>query len=83
MKRTALIISVLSLIILSTDAFASKLVWLKVVDNNYIMAQFKDGDAIWYSGNTRLLCRPRRLLWAGDERTTTPGRVKTLKSIRM
>jgi hypothetical protein len=44
MKRTALIISVLSLIVISTDAFASKLVWLKVVDNNYIMAQFKDGD---------------------------------------
>ena len=45
MKRTALIISVLSLIVISTDAFAAKLVWLKVVDNNYIMAQFKDGDA--------------------------------------
>ncbi len=45
MKRTALIISALSLIVISTDAFASKLVWLKVVDNNYIMAQFKDGDA--------------------------------------
>jgi len=44
MKRTALIISVLALISISTDAFASKLVWLKVIDNNYIMAQFKDGD---------------------------------------
>jgi endoglucanase len=44
MRRTALIISVLSLLIISTDAFASKLVWLKVVDNNFIMAQFKDGD---------------------------------------
>jgi hypothetical protein len=44
MKRTALFISVLSLIIISTDAFASKLVWLKVVDKDYIMVQFKDGD---------------------------------------
>jgi endoglucanase len=45
MKKAALIISILALIIISTDAFAAKLVWLKVVDNNYIMAQFKDGDA--------------------------------------
>jgi len=44
MKKTALIISALSLIIISTDAFASKLVWLKVVDQNYMMVQFKDGD---------------------------------------
>ncbi len=44
MKRTALIISVLSLIIISTDAFASKLVWMKVIDKDYIMVHFKDGD---------------------------------------
>jgi endoglucanase len=44
MKRTALIISVLPLLIISTEAFASKLVWLKVVDQNYMMVQFKDGD---------------------------------------
>ncbi len=51
MKRTALIISALSLIIISTDAFASKLVWLKVVDNNYIMAQFKNGDVNFADSN--------------------------------
>ncbi len=44
MKRTALIISVLSLLIISTEAFASKFVWLKVVDQNFMMVQFKDGD---------------------------------------
>jgi hypothetical protein len=44
MKRTALIISALSLIIISTDAFAAKLVWMKVIDKDYIMVQFKDGD---------------------------------------
>jgi hypothetical protein len=44
MKRTALIISVLSLIIISTDAFATKLVEIKVIDKDYIMAYFKDGD---------------------------------------
>jgi endoglucanase len=44
MKRTALIISALSLIITSTDAFAAKLVGIKVIDKDYIMVQFKDGD---------------------------------------
>ena len=44
MKRTALIISVLSLIIISTDAFAAKLVLMKVIDKDYLMVQFKDGD---------------------------------------
>jgi endoglucanase len=52
MKRTALIISVLSLIIISNNATASKLVWLKVVDNNFIMAQFKDGDACFADTGT-------------------------------
>ena len=56
MKRTALIISVLSLLIISTDAFATKLVWLKVVDNNYIMAQFKDGDVCFADTGTGALC---------------------------
>ena len=44
MKRTALIIWVLSLITVSTDAFAAKLVEIKVIDKDYIMAYFKDGD---------------------------------------
>jgi hypothetical protein len=44
MKRTALIISVLSLIIISTDAFASKLVWMKAIDKDYLMFYFYDGD---------------------------------------
>lgn len=44
MKRTALIISVLSLIIISTDAFAAKFVVLKAVDKDYLMVYFKDGD---------------------------------------
>jgi endoglucanase len=44
MKRTALIISVLSLIIISTDAFAAKFVVLKAVDKDYLMVDFKDGD---------------------------------------
>lgn len=44
MKRTALIISVLSLIIISTDAFAAKLVEIKVIDKDYVMVYFKDGD---------------------------------------
>jgi len=44
MKRTALIISALSLIIISTDAFAAKLVGIKVIDKDYIMVYFKDGD---------------------------------------
>jgi len=44
MKRTALIISALSLIIISTDAFAAKLVGIKVIDKDYIMVHFKDGD---------------------------------------
>jgi hypothetical protein len=44
MKRTSLIISVLSLIIISTDAFASKFVVLKAIDKGYLMVQFKDGD---------------------------------------
>jgi hypothetical protein len=48
MKRTALIISVLSLIIISTDALASKFVTLKVIDKNYLMVQFKDGDACFW-----------------------------------
>ncbi|MFA5240104.1 MAG: cellulase N-terminal Ig-like domain-containing protein [Phycisphaerae bacterium] len=45
MKRTALFISVLSLIIIiSTDVFAAKLVEIKVIDKDYIMVYFKDGD---------------------------------------
>jgi fructose-specific component phosphotransferase system IIB-like protein len=44
MKRTALIISVLSLIIISTNAFAAKFVVLKAVDKDYLMVYFKDGD---------------------------------------
>jgi len=44
MKKTALIISVLSLIIISTDAFATKFVVLKAVDKDYLMVYFKDGD---------------------------------------
>lgn len=44
MKKTALIISVLSLLIISTDALAAKLVWLKAVDKDYLMVQFKDAD---------------------------------------
>ena len=52
MKRTALIISALSLIIFSTEAFASKFVTLKVVDQNYIMVQFKDGDACFADTGT-------------------------------
>jgi len=44
MKRTALIISALSLIIISTDAFATKLVSTKVVDKDFLMVQLKDGD---------------------------------------
>jgi hypothetical protein len=48
MKRTAVIISVLSLIIISTNAFASKLILFKVVDQNYMMVQFKDGDACFF-----------------------------------
>ena len=44
MKRTALITSILSLIIISTNAFAAKLVEIKVVDKDYIMVYFKDGD---------------------------------------
>ncbi|MGA2172756.1 MAG: cellulase N-terminal Ig-like domain-containing protein, partial [Sedimentisphaerales bacterium] len=52
MKRTALIIWGLSLIITSTDAFASKLVWMKVVDKDYLMVQFKDGDACFADTGT-------------------------------
>jgi len=48
MKRTALIISVLSLIVISTDAFAAKLVSTKVVDKDFLMVQFKDGDACFW-----------------------------------
>jgi hypothetical protein len=44
MKRTALIISALSLIIISTDAFATKLVGIKVIDKDYIMVRFFDGE---------------------------------------
>lgn len=44
MKRTALITSILSLIIISTNAFAAKLVEIKVLDKDYIMVYFKDGD---------------------------------------
>ena len=52
MKRTALIILVLSLITISTEAFASKLVATKVIDQNYIMVQFKDGDACFADTGT-------------------------------
>ncbi len=44
MKRTALFISVLSLILIATDAFAAKFVVLKAVDKDYLMVYFKDGD---------------------------------------
>ena len=44
MKRTALIISVLSLLIISTEALATKLVGIKVVDKDYIMVNFIDGE---------------------------------------
>jgi|GEM_PF-534812 len=44
MRRTALIISVLSLIIISTEAFAAKLVEIKVIDKDFVMIYFKDGD---------------------------------------
>jgi len=43
MKRTALIVSVLSLII-STNAFAAKFVFLKAVDKDCLMVYFEDGD---------------------------------------
>ncbi len=43
-EKDVLIILALSLIIISTDAFAAKLVTIKVIDKDYIMAQFKDGD---------------------------------------
>jgi len=43
MKRTALIISILSLTFLS-NAFAAKLASLKVIDKDYLMVYFKDGD---------------------------------------
>lgn len=44
MKRTAFIISVLSSLIISTDANAAKLVEIEVIDKDYIMVRFKDGD---------------------------------------
>jgi len=44
MRRTAFIISVLSLILIATDAFAAKFVVLKAIDKDYIMVFFKDGD---------------------------------------
>ncbi len=52
MKRAVLIISALSLIIISTDAFASKLVTAKVVDKDYLMVQFKDGDVCFADTGT-------------------------------
>ena len=42
--KCQLIILVLSLMIISTDAFAAKLVGIKVADKEYIMVHFKDGD---------------------------------------
>lgn len=44
MKRTVTIILVLSLINISTDASAAKLVDIKIIDKNCIMVHFKDGD---------------------------------------
>ncbi len=44
MKRIAVIILALSLITISTDAFATKLVGVKVVDKDYIMVHFIDGE---------------------------------------
>ena len=52
MRRTALIISVLSLIIISTDAFAAKLVWMKVLDKDYLQVYFQDGDACFMDTGT-------------------------------
>lgn len=43
-KRTAIFILVLLFITISTDIFAAKLVEIKVIDKDYIMARFKDGD---------------------------------------
>jgi endoglucanase len=44
MRRTALTLLALSFIIISTDAFAAKLVGIKVIDKDYIMASFIDGE---------------------------------------
>jgi endoglucanase len=55
MRRTALLISVLSLIIISNNATASKLVSLKAIDKDYMMIYFKDGDVCFVdnaSGST-------------------------------
>ncbi len=43
MKKTAFIISIL--LTISSTAFASRLVTLKVIDKDYLMVNFKDGDA--------------------------------------
>jgi endoglucanase len=45
MRRTALLISVLSLLIISSNALATKLISFKAIDKDYMMFQFKDGDA--------------------------------------
>lgn len=42
--KCQLTILFLSLIIISTDVFAAKLVEMKVVDKDHIMVYFKDGD---------------------------------------
>jgi endoglucanase len=52
MRRTALIISALSLIIISTNAFAAKLVWMKVLDKDYLQVYFQDGDACFMDTGT-------------------------------
>ncbi len=52
MKRTALIISALSLLIISTEAYASKLVWMKAIDKDYLMVYFEDGDVCFADTGT-------------------------------
>ncbi|MBN1765269.1 MAG: hypothetical protein JW860_08440 [Sedimentisphaerales bacterium] len=43
-RKCQLIITALSFIIISTDVFAAKLVEIKVIDKDYILVYFKDGD---------------------------------------
>jgi hypothetical protein len=68
MKRTSLIISVLALTIISTDAFASKLVGIKVIDKDYLMAFYKDGDVCFVDDGLGTLA------FTGDHQTSNNSR---------
>ena len=69
MKRTALVISVLFFIIISTNVNAAKLVDIKVIDKEYLWVQFKDGDVCFVDDGLGSLA------FTGDHQTSNNYKV--------